>query len=494
MPTLRIPLVGSYTNRAAGATDDQIFTNCFPEVVTNSVTGKRTPKLLKRLGYNNGGALTGVASALTYGAIAAWTGATSTTPPVVGAFLNTGGTSTSVWNLPEGTKIGGDIANTSGCSVLDETMVSATPTLVGNFYDSSTGVLERWYFPEGGAWTQVTDSDFPASTVVGRPAFMDGWTFDMTSDGKVVGSDLNSVSLYTATNFISANTYPDKGVTVARHGHYILAFGEGTIEVLRNNGNPTGSPLSRETTIPIGAYRHNSFTSGEHLQTVLPAFGTVYFIASSPSGAAIGIYRLRGLEPEKISSVAIDNLLENQKVTGFVGSMFMSGIRHVVLRGSGGVWAFCLETNFWWKVLLASGEMRACVAASNLLTPTRAITYFLGTNNARANAISGNQDDGVDFTQTVTTEEMDLGTEKVKFYRRMRADYDRQSSTSNLGVSWSDNGGSSFSTARNIDMSVVGVGLASLGASRRRIWKFTNTANTPSGIKAIELEYDVGAH
>ena len=54
MKTLRIPLVGSLTNRnpnaAVADTADQRFVNCFPVVEMNPITGKPTAWLHKRQG------------------------------------------------------------------------------------------------------------------------------------------------------------------------------------------------------------------------------------------------------------------------------------------------------------------------------------------------------------------------------------------------------------------------------------------------------------
>src|SRR5262245_26956457 len=141
MPTFRAPLVGSFSNRkdAVNFTGDQIFKNCYPEVVRNPITGKTTVYLVKRPGSSAGSALTGVDSSCKSGAIIAWAGQTATEPIPAAAFLNTGGTSTSVWNLNTEAKIGGDISTTDDCTCLTETIVSGTANLVGNFYDSSTG-------------------------------------------------------------------------------------------------------------------------------------------------------------------------------------------------------------------------------------------------------------------------------------------------------------------------------------------------------------------
>lgn len=491
MPTLRFPLVGSLTNRVQGPVADgkeQIFTNCYPEINTNPITGKKTVHLLKRFGYSSTSAFTGV-SAPNTGSIIVWTGNTSATSPVAAGFTNTGSTSTSVWNLTNGTKIGGDIATTDICACLTETSISGTANLLGYFRDSGTGAMEQWYFPQGGAWTQTTDGDFPTN-IVGRPALMDGFVFNMTLDGKLYNSDLNSVSSYAATSYIANNDYPDQGVSVARLDKYIIGFGQKSMEIYQNAGNAIGSPLRRIQTVQMGACKTNN--SGP--QTVLEAFGTVFWIGTSSNGAITGIYLFEGLTPKKISTPGIDKLISDTGLAGFVGSLMLHGMRHIMLVNTAGtaMRAYCLDTNFWWAFQFANGSASMGSCAESGGAGLGNFSYFTIGTTGTVFDFDVNQDAGADFTMSVQTDNMDVDTDRRKFWKKIRLAYDRQSSTSNLGISYSDDDFVSYSTARNIDMSGNLSWLARLGSSSRRSWKFTNTANTPCRIQAVEIDYDVG--
>lgn len=506
MPTLRIPLVGSTITRPSGVFTvavDQAFTNCYPEVIRNPITGKGVVYLLKRPGTSKGAALTGVDSACPSGAIVSWAGQSGAEPIIAAAFVNTGGTSTSVWNMSTDSKIGGDISNTQDCTCLTETVISGTANLVGNFYDSSTGALEQWFYPESGAWTQVTDADFP-SDVVGFPAHMDGFVFNMTKSGKIYNSDLNSVSAYTSTNFIEANDYPDRGVTVARFQNYIVGFGERSIQFFYNAGNATGSILSRVqgATIRMGAGRTQT-TGGigkTTVFTVLPAKSNIYWIGANSEGIPNGIFRFKGLTPEKISTPTIDRAL-GDGLSGFRGTMFFSGSHHIVLGGAGVTLhhAYCIDTDTWWRFELASGGLLGAIGAASSSLSMSARTHFTTTANARNNVSllpsgSNNQDDGSNFTVSVQTANDDLGTGKRKFYESARLIGDDQPSTCNVAVSYSDDDYTSFSTARNIDMGTYpSQKLTRLGSSRRRAWKLTNAASTPLRLEALEIDYSVGA-
>jgi hypothetical protein len=484
-------------NSSAG---DQIFTNGYPEITKNPATELISVQFYKRPGYGLAGNTSSVSTACKSGAICTWTGNTSSTPAVMAAFLDTSNTSTSVWDIVSGTKHGASIPTTNECTALTETTINvSTAHLVGNFFDSSTGNLEQWFFTEGAAsWVQVTSAPI-ATRLTGFPAHMDGYTFNMTRDGLIVNSDLNTVSSYSATAFIAASQYPDKGVTVARLGPHIIAFGEKSIERFFNNGNSTGSPLSRvqDGGLPMGAARtlENSTQSVRTLlQSVLIAHSSIYWIGTNSECAPIGIFTFKGQQPEKVSSPAIDKLLVSGSITGFLGSFVSHGMRHVVLKGDTDTWAYCIDTNFWWKIVLASGAINAITSAGVLMIPPVAYSYFTGTNNTRGNVIGqfvDTTDNGSDFTMTVQLGNLDFGTHRRKRWDAVSVIGDTQTSTSPLAISFSDDDYASFSTPRNLDLSATDKRLTRWGASRKRAWKLTHTTSTPLRIEALDFEYEL---
>lgn len=517
MKVMRFPLVGSYTNRnidpGNSSTVGQQFVNCYPEVTVNPVTGKKEAGLYKRPGFTTAGAtLTGAVAACSSGGIVAWTGfAAATTPPVVAAFLHSSATSTGVFNLLTHTQVGNFIPATNDCGALTETTVNGVATLVGVFYDASSGEPEIWYTPEGGSWAMITSTCVTSATVstrpVGFPAHMDGHMFIMMQDGKIRSTDLNTVSSIQAANFATAGSYPDRGVTLARMGQYIMAFGEKSIEPFYNAGNAAGSVLSRVQggTIHMGASRrHNLSNLGLPLyQSVMTAHGTIYWIATNSEGATIGIYRFNGMQPEKISTPAIDKLLSSLQIAGFVGTKMLHGMRHISLRGPDTnplIYNYCVDTNYWWTERLASGSMRACLGVGIASNPTNAVTYFTGTMNARANVmgdslLANTYSDGTStYTMTVQTDNIDGGTDRKKYYPKLRMTYDRQATTSPITISSSDNDFASYTTLGSIDTvsSNRQSWITRLGSSRRRSWKFEHSADTPCHIYAVEIEYEEG--
>ena len=502
--TQRIPLVGSLINRNANpssfATKDQLFVNCYPEIVRNPITAAQRVYLYKRLGYTNS-AIAGLSSGSFGGTV--WSGKADGTAPILLSFVKSGGTNTQVFNGTS--QVGGDIATTNNCLALTETMVSTTSNLVGYFVNSGSSLYEAWFFPESGAWTKISDADFPPNLGTPEPlamgcgpAFMDGYMFVMTTNGKVWNSDLNSVSAWTANSYITAQSSPDGGVGVARYKNLIVAFGAKTIEFFQNTGNPTGSPLTvvANATIRIGA--SNSVSSGTistNWNCILPYGDTIYWIGVDGASGRKSVYRLNGFTAQKVSTPYIDKLLNELNGPGaprsFAGAMLAHGMSHIVMVDQSGsiMYCYCVDTDFWWQ-FTSPNPSPSCVVSDGNTTKLSSIgSTFNGTV-----AQSTFTDSGAAFTQTVQTEPLDFGTMRRKSWLALRVVGDIQSSTSNISISWSDDDYATFSTPVTIDMSSLAdmnSGISRLGQSRRRAWKLTHAANTPNRMEAIEITFTV---
>ena len=97
---------------------------------------------------------------------------------------------------------------------------------------------------------KIIDADFPAS-IIGGFAEMDGYLFIATPAGRIYNSDLNSVSSWSANNYISSGVETDQLRSVIRFKNMILGMGVNSIEFYQNSGNPSGSILSRISNMTI---------------------------------------------------------------------------------------------------------------------------------------------------------------------------------------------------------------------------------------------------
>lgn len=489
MPTLRVPLFGSLTNRnvnpASFTSKDQRFENCFPEVVRNPLSSDGKAFLNKRTGAaatsQLGDDLVGE-----FGACV-WSGAAS--PRVVMSFRDSVTEEMEVRDS-SGTIVGAAVGNVDNVYSLTETKVSNTAYLIAILEDATSGELEAWYFPNGEtAWEQISDGQFPSSTLTqGDPVYMDGYMFVITTAGRIHNSDLNSITAWSATSFIDAQSMPDGGVALARYRNLIAAFGKSSTEFFYNAGNTTGSPLLpvSNAQLRIGALD----TVSNRRRAVQPVGNTVYWIGTDADTGSLGAYRLNGFQAEKVSNPDIDKLLNEQSIVQIMGTINLLGMSHVLFSAGAVNYCFCVETNSWWILKLA-GDLTITAAVGY-----QGDSFVTVSDNGRLYSFGSAlyQDNGNAYTMTVQTDNMDTGTDRRKFWTRLRVVGDRQAATSNLGVAYSDDDFANYSTAQNIDLSTVNNSLSRLGSSRRRSWKLTHAANTPCRLEAMELDYEVGEH
>ena len=496
MPNIRIPIVGSYTGRAVGPdvadTKDQRFTNCFPEVVQNPLSGKKSLVLSKRPGTIASSDVQASATA-DFGACV-WRSNSDAVSPVVFSYTKSNGTD-QMFFTSAGVQVGADITGAADCDFLTDTSISGTGNLTACLEDSGTSVKEVWFFPQGGAWTQITDSDFPSTGICPAHTHMDGFMFVMTTNGRIYNSDLNSLSSWTANNYLTANSITDGGVGVARYRDHIAAFGDSSVEFFANGGNSVGSPLVRRGTINVGAIKT---TNGS---PILTAGDTVYWVGKmSPSGSG-GIYRFNNFQAEKVSNQTIDKMVDSGQIEYVAGIFGLLGMTHVAFSGNAGldvvVPCYCIDSGFWW-FLDTAGDIATTAVCGAPVASSSSKSFIASISNAKIYSFDPLlpvwQDNSSAYTMTAQTEPMDLGTHRRKYWKRLALVYDVQSAASNVGVSYSDDDYANFSTARNIDTNTVQAHLDSLGSSRRRAWKFTHAANTACRIHAMDIDYEVGAH
>lgn len=489
MKTATIPLAGSIlTRHSAYDGRDQKFTNCFSDEAQDAMTGGKRIYTQKRLGFS-GATVTGVTHG--DGGACIWqslsTGAVSALP-----FFKTA-TTMQIFNGVTSTQIGGDLANTDVCHGLCDAVVSGVANLAGSFRSTAGAApLEGWYFPEGGAWTKITDTDFPpaqtpaiALAPYSAPVQMDGYLFWLCANGQIWNSDLNSLSAYTANNKIDAQSMPDAGVALARMKDNLVAFGAYSIEFFRNAGNPSGSPLA---SVP-GSVVRIGVRSGCKIATI---GNSIYFQGINAETGDRSIYKLSGGQLSKISTIGVDRLMTDNTYWSCIGSIKQYGMEHVLFNAAGTTtYAFCTNNNRWWVFSGANGEVFSAALSIgsesvSLLASNTAKIYNMQTNAA------GYQDDSTNLTMTIQTMPIDMGTDKKKFASKLRLVGDKQSSTCNVAVSWSDDDAITFSTPINIDMSSANPYITRLGSFVRRVFKFTNAVNLPCRLESFVLDYTIG--
>jgi len=461
---------------------DRRFINCFSESVSNPVTGTRTMYLVKRPGF----ALSTTPQAGSIGnAILVWSGQ-GTGTKVITAF---GGTNSSIYDGT--TRLVTNNADTTiitgKATGITETSISGTATLVISSSDNTA-----WYYQPTGTVTKISDAEYPGNnslTTVGTFAHMDGFAFIMDSTGGIWNSDLNSVTSWAASSVIPCNSYPDLGVGCVRRGNYIIGFGTQTIQFFRNAGNAFGSVLQRieEMTLKVGCVGPNAITSiGD----------SVYWTGSTPEGG-LSVYRLSdGVKP--VSTPEINRILQLAGAANItMTSAKIYGRSFIIVNASTLTFVYCEEEGLWHEWTSAQGFLWSkCAGVS---TGSSQVTYSISNTVTGGKVYVINPENYVyaDDSQTyISTAQSGLiGDSKYRtFWTEMILVADKESTSSPVTVSVSDDDYETAQVLGTVDLSDSRPRLLRCGAAYRRSWIFTHSAATPFRIEAMTGEYMQGRH
>lgn len=552
MPTDVIPLVGVHNQRGVDVRNtiivsnkDQRFINSILRTVRNPITGKLTVYTEKRPGFNVGTIISGAtigygvfegrldgtliesfgtgifANATNVGSI---TGSSGIQPNGISSTLIASkeyilineGSGNAFYRVSDATvtSVTGDTTNTSAVV----TNVSSTTGLYSGQPISGTGIPASTRILTVDSATQITmtanatatnagvtitvtrlakitDTDFPTDAVGGF-AFVGGYAFVMTLSGRVHNSDLNTVHLYGANSYISADMSPDRGRCAISHRNAIVAFGIGSMEVFRNVGNPTGSPLSRvpELSRSIGT-----------LSSVASAKDTLYWIGQAEHIFA-GIFEMNGFEPQKISTPEVDAYFEyyarsRADVTLYCSASMFGGHGFVFCSVSSvptSVWVYSVTDKIWveWAIPTELQGMRYLTYSNYSDT----LLYVNGNDGSRYILDSRNnvvyQDGITAYTNTIQTSKVTHGTQRRKFVNSIRLNADVQTSgTCTLESNDNDYATASWVTLGTFDLTSMNKRITRCGSYKGgRAYRLTHSANTAFRAESVEIDYEVGSN
>lgn len=580
MPTDKIPFVGSFNQRGmAGnaelvANVDQRFLNCIFDVVQNPVTEKTTLYVQRRPGWSvdslvaAGSASTGMIRPQSFNATISAFGDTNSTiyfgPTSVGVITgralhftetivsavtyvmikSSDGTG---WYYANGAKdqtaYTGDthtnttidgIASTAG--MYSGQKISGTGIVVGTriLTVNSANAITTDTATTASATIAITkepiakilDGDFVTSgTLISAFAEMDGFLF-YTSNTALYNSELNSITSYSATAFVSPNMAPDPPVAVARSANALIVLGAASKEVYYNAGLATGSPLQRSAQYfeRIGTPDQRSVTTLEN---------DIYF-ASTPYEGDVGAFRITGLNATRISTPAIDRIMGTAAVDGAIyatcfrlggypyaaftvssaadgpasdllledGDMILqengdlilledtpgqtaSFIRMLVTNAALKVWSEwdCNQATFVDGI--ASGTANQLLATSRFNTGGKVYTI-----NPAANGDVW-RDDGTTYTCEIRTARIDHGTAKKKFITGLRLISDQQTAGT-VSMYFSDDNYATWEGPFTLDLTVPRPFVSRLGSHYGgRAYKFVHAYNGPFRSEGFEIDYEI---
>jgi hypothetical protein len=159
----------------------------------------------------------------------------------------------------------------------------------------------------------ITDGDFDANGNPLSVLFMDGYFVLTTDTKKFIVSALNNGLAYNALDFGSAEYNPDGTVAPFRHKSTLFIFGTETGEAFSNIGG-VSFPFQRQQGFVLSKGLAAAFS-------IIPSQETFMFIGNGrDEGPAV--WALAGNSTQKVSTEAIDALLEAELAAGTLADVF----------------------------------------------------------------------------------------------------------------------------------------------------------------------------
>ena len=489
-PNLSVSLASSYNTRGVDgyaalytSAQDQRKINSMYEVAENAVTGKKTLYLKKRPGAQ-----------VIVSALAA---ASTDIPFLIGGLA---GASTSKWVLFRAAN-GTDMKVASASAVttiyaaaaasepayIDSVYVSGAETVVAQFRRTVAITYRTFYASAIGSWTEITDADFTALTHRGKMEHLDGYAFQMATDNYIYNSDLNSVSSWGATSRVQKQIETDVAAGLAKFGGLILAFGNETVEVFYNAGNPSGSPLARRPELAAriglaqisGNQTYGGSPTGKRHYSCIAAKKLFFLGSQSSSDDSVGLFAFDGSVFEKVSTPFTNKIfVDTNNPQYHVCTVNVFGEEAVAI-------ALSLPNAATQRWLMFFPRLNEWFEWNSTYFQPVFNGYFIGIGGAASSLqlTAFEYDQGwVDGESTAYTMTHQFMLPKNKGNARQCMAWagvvsDTAGSTSNVGVSFSDDDYATFSTERNIDLSTTDKRITRCGSYKSRAVRLTHSAN-----------------
>lgn len=349
---------------------------------------------------------------------------------------------------------------------------------------------------------KITNANFP-STITGEVVFLDGYFFVMDETNKrIYNSDLNSISSWSASSYITMTSAADGVLGVARHRNKIVGFGKTSIEFFSNAGNPFGSVLTSDAQLFSMIGSHPTNISGNNIKFYASAGDNLYFVGAS-GNQNMSVFRLSGLTAEKISTSFVDKVLTLQTDSS-ISAFNIDGTPYVCVHAdaSGTDITFIgnLETGYWTEGNFVSNTIYFSAAApgATLGTVSSEGVFCLQSGNSgklyclRADIY---QDNGEAFSLKIRTKKIDFGTNNRKFYNRVTLIGSDVQSSGTATLEYSDDDYVTWTTAGTFDMTKTNPFITRCGSHQAgRAWRITHSANTAFRAQSLQFDYEVGSH
>lgn len=333
---------------------------------------------------------------------------------------------------------------------------------------------------DGTPFQQITDGDFTASGNPLTVEFMDGYFLLTTDQKKVIASAINNGLSYNALDFASAESDPDRISGQVIHQNQQFIFGTQTTEVKNNQGAPSGYPLTT-----VKGYVFDKGTKSPF--SIVKTSGSFMMIGAGVNESP-AIWQFTGSGYAKVSTTAIDNILQRatdtQIAEAFAYSYAQKGAFFIAFNFAGRAFFYDEITKLWHERTSIDNELVIPYRVNSLITAYGRVIV--------ADSIDGRigeldvdlyREYGENIRRIITTANFWNLTGPIRV-ASVEATIESGVGNSDepdpqIGISFSDNGGKSFSYERRVSMGKIGeytkrqIWYKQGRANRMRMWKIT---------------------
>lgn len=368
-----------------------------------------------------------------------------------------------------------------GAGHLSFSRTSQVPYLF--LHNSSAG----WTFNGStGTLTAIADLDFPPNQTPSLPlahgaVYLDDMVFVMTTKGRIYNSAVEDPTTWGALDYISKTSEPDGGVAIVKHLNFIVAFGAWSGEFFYNAGNATGSPLDRSSSYKMDIGCASGTSLIEFAQTAA-------WIGQSRE-AGRGVYILEGVSPVKISTPAIERYLNASNLTT-VDALALTIAGHTfysITLNDLSITLVCdINEKRWYQWSTDSAGTDVMWKYSSI-TSFEGVSYLQDRTTGQLSTLSTSvyQDETANINYRIVSYKIDAKSHNRKFWQHLEIIGDKTSAT--LQVRHSDDDYTTWTTYRNVDLSLERPILRQLGSARRRVYDFFSTSNVAIRLQAAEI-------
>ncbi len=329
-------------------------------------------------------------------------------------------------------------------------------------------------------------NSFPASDLVPGTAYLDGYIFVMTSDGKIWNSEPEDPTKWYSLNYVTAEAESDKGVAITKHYNYVIAFGQWSTEFFYDAANPVGSPLLPNSTMRLEIGCANGDSVVQLQETV------VWVGVGRNTGRAV--FMLDGTRPVQMSDTSVERILDASTLANVRSySLKVAGHYFYILNLIDDNLTLVLDIkNKEWSIWTSFLNNQESILDGSYFTSLNNVSYTLDISDGKVYNISESNytDHSGPIQFRIRTPIIDGDATKRKFISRLEIVGDKVPAT--LRIRHTDDDYQNWSPYRNVNLQDTRCILFQNGSFRRRAYEFFCTDNQPLRLLACEMDIEPG--